>query len=245
MKILAQAVANNTVAGFQRAAEAAGHKWVWWEEQHTPAFDVFDELQPDVLFFMEANRALLKCIQEFSPHMVQGFFHTPFEFDVNGQRLRCERLVDTHIFCAGDPDPAYECSVGIVCPPNPLGLSLCNQLGKLNVKIVCEQPWPVAQYLGYGSLMTKRDLYRHSTIVMVPDLLEAMRVIACGSIPYATDSTVNELTGIQVEPDELTDWIHQLEINPQIRNETIKQLQKLVVNRTYDTALTTISEAIK
>jgi hypothetical protein len=245
MKILAQAIPNNTIAGFQRAAEAAGHTWIWWEERHTPAFDVFDEVQPDMVMLMELNRPLSKCIKERKPAVVQGFEHKPFTFEVNNVPLECERLVDSHMFNPGDPDPAFECVIGIVSGPTPVGLNLCFET-EMGIKIMSETPWPVHQYLGVPSLVNKRQLYRSSQVVLVPSMVEAMRVIACGSVPISCNPAQElheEITFMDAE--EVADFAHQMVINPQIREDVLGKLRKLTVNRTYDTALNTIMENVQ
>lgn len=188
MKILAQALPGNTIAGFRLAAEAAGHTWRWWDDNREATFDVFDEFQPDVVFFMEPTRPLKKCAKENNTPGVLGFYDKPFTFEM----INCKAefpmlviggLVDTQMFSPGDLHPAYECDLGITCSPHPIGLHLCRNIGEHNIKIICEETWNIVQYLGMGSLEQKRDLYRSAKFVLVDNLLEAMRVVACGSIP--------------------------------------------------------------
>lgn len=242
MKILAQGSPNNTIAGFQRAAEAAGIQWTWWEERHTPAFDAFDEIQPDLVMMMEPSRSLRKCLNEFGTDVVQGFVEQPFLFEVNEVNMDCERLVDYHMFNPGDAHPAYECSLGIVSNPNPLGLQLCDYLKDYGIKIMCEEAWPTYQYLGIPTLADKRDLYRSSQVVLVDSMLEAMRVIACGSIPIPSAGKHKDFHDkIQyMNFVETRDFLTELSDNPDDGDELRISLQKLLVHRTYDTALATI-----
>jgi hypothetical protein len=243
MKILAQAIPENTMSGFQRAAEHAGHKWIWWEEQHTPAFDAFDEIKPDLVMLMRFTKPLSKCLIESGIPIVMGYFDSPFSFNINEERgLDCERLVDAHMFSPGDVHPAYICPLGIVSNPSPMGLHLLDKIDC--VKIMCEEAWPSYQYLGIPTMMDKRDLYRSSSVVLIHDMIEAMRVIACGSIPISdADDLHDDIPGMT--SGELADFVHEMVRNPQTHEEITQHLQRLTVNRTYDTALNTILESIQ
>jgi len=252
MKILAQAIPGNTYAGFSRAAEAAGHSWVWWEERHTPAFDAFDEIGPELLFYMDMTRAMQKCVDVDGVATVQGLMDDQFRFIVGDQGLQCNYLVDTHMFNKGEVHPALFCDIGIACAPNPLGLKLCNGFA-INIKILYEQGWPTTQYLGAGSLSDKRDLYRSSNVVLVDDPLEAIRVIACGSIPVTSNkdmSTTLLKHGVLVpyydDAHELYDFHDEIILANEHQGERLREdLQKTLKGHSYDDALTVIMENLQ
>lgn len=201
MKILACASPNNTIGGFQRAAQASGHTWVWWEERKIPAFDVFDELHPGIIFVMSEHitQALNKCIQEFQTPTIIGYTKHPFRFTVQVGDRKSDKefftgLVDTDVFSPGDINPQLRCVFGVTSKPNPELLEIC--FDKQSVKILHEEPWPVAQYLGVGSIYHKRDLYRSCDFAIVDDLFEIGRAYACGTnVVHADDfsrETINE-----------------------------------------------------
>jgi len=248
MKILAQAIPGNTFNGFRRAAEAIEHTWIWWEEKHTPTFDVFDEVKPDVMFLMETQptRALQKCLKEYATPVVTGYVDKPFTFTTRDKEFACEYLVDSHLFSEGDPHPAYVCEFGIVCSPCKLGLQLCENLGHINVKIMCEQPWPVVQYLGVGSLENKRDLYRSSHLVLIDSILEAMRVTACGSIPV---SIVPELPSTELAERCLhttdVDELIRFHTTPTYTHSPKRNMQSLLPGHSYSDALDIILKEIE
>lgn len=249
MNILAHATPGNTYGGFRLAAEAQGHKWVWWEESHTPAFDVFDELKPEMVFFMDPPRALQKCVLEYDTMTVQGYPDQPFSFTAGTKKIENSGLVDNHIFCPGDAHPAYLCEIGIVCEPNPIGLELCRFVGHHNIKIMCEEPWPLPQYLGIGTLENKRDLYRSAKVVLVSDMLEAMRVIACGALPISNNEYLSEQFAIHLS--ETIPYVTTAEevlhcydkgINIDYWAQHIDSLQHTISSNTYDNVLTKILE---
>jgi len=246
MKILAQAVAGNTIAGFQRAAVAAGHEWRWWDERREATFDVFDEHEPDAVFIMASTRAINKCVQEHNTVVIRGSEDTPFTFTVRDSEFPCGRLVDTHIFCHGHAHPAYECEIGITCSPHPIGLQLCKNIGEHNVKIVCEQTWGCVQYLGRGSLENKRDLYRSSTLVLVDDLAGAMRVAACGSVPVNIGPGFDNVDFAErcLEADTVKEVLRFLN-DKQCQRASKTNLDSCLKGHSYDDALSVILKEIQ
>lgn len=253
MKILAQAMPGNTFSGFRLAAEAAGHTWRWWDERHEATFDVFDELDPDVVFFMDPTRPLAKCMKENDTAMVQGCWHKPFTFQANAANLPFGRLVDKQIFNIAPPppflanNPVYVCDVGITASSHPIGINLCyEQFGKLNIKIMCEESWGVIQYLGVGSLENKRDLYRSSTLVLVDSLLEAMRVAACGSVPVNIGEKFSdkEFSERCLEAENTEDVLRFLN-NTKCQQVSRRNLDSCIAGHTYDDALKAILKETK
>jgi hypothetical protein len=231
MKILAQAIPNNTISGFAKAAVELGHDWIWWEESHVPAFDAFDELKPDMFIGMQITLALAKCLQTAQIPIVIGSVDKPFVFKLTTQSKTQEfdfkYLVDHHNFYVDDMDDALRCDFGIVCGPCPEGLNICRE--PLNVKILSELPWSVSQYLGVGSLNDKRRLYCSTKKVLVDNIIEVLRVIACGSMPIYCG-----------EDDKLpTPWnkFHNTCIPEEQYATVIQEHQELLHNHTYENAL--------
>lgn len=250
MKILAQAKPHNTLAGFQRAVVKAGHQWVWWEEEHTPAFDVFDSYKPDILFCMEDySRAVKKCIEERKIPFVIGHYDDPFTFTVQpvddeSIRLAYGWLADTNFFKPSVGGNNIWCELGVVAAPNPTIINLCfNNLNTINIKIMYEEPWKVAQYIGVPKLEDKRNLYNISLAVFVDTVLEAMRVIACGSIPITIDQELSDCVNGDIplfdkdKHDDIADYIHMLSNNSDYYKDIQGQLSSLT--QPYDYALNT------
>jgi len=232
MKILVQATPNNTVGGFAKAAVHLGHQWIWWEESHVPAFDAFDEIKPDMFVGMKLTPAISKCLHNTQIPTLFGSKNEPFKFRTTTAEFDFKYLVDHHTFYVGSVDSALRCDVGIVCEPCPAGLNVCRE--PLNVKILSETPWPVSQYLGVGSLDDKRRLYCSAKRVLVDDIIDVLRVVACGSIPIYCG-----------EDDALPiPWnkFHNPNIPEEQYVETVKEYQALLCDHTYEKALIEIIE---
>jgi len=239
MNILVQGTANTTLSGFQRAAEAEGHTWIWWEENHTPAFDVFDDVKPDMLFCMEnVSRATQKCVAEFNIPFVCGDSKQPFKFSVSNQMMDFERLVDAHIYHMVDEiDPALECDIGVVCEPCPLVLNLCRNIGEYNIKIMGDTPWSAIQYLGVGSMHDKARLYQSCRVAVVDSTLEMMRAIACGAIVVDTrDNHPQTLCG----EEAVRTYANMMDITKLVKTTQ----DNMLPGHTYDDAFKTIMETI-
>ena len=254
MKILAQGIENNTIAGFERAAVANGYKWIWWEEKHTPTFDVFDEVQPDIVFVMKRTRAIDKCLRERQLPFVEGTEH-PFQFyayanpDMEGKKrcfLECDALVDSHMFCSDVLNPEFQCDIGICCEPNPIGLQICEDIGLLNIKIMSETQWSAPQYLGIPTLEQKRDLYRSSTMVLVDSILEAARVASCGSVPVFLGEIPPENKFGQwcLQARDVSDIMDYYNVE-QYRITSKYQLSQYLSTCSYDVALKVLLDGIR
>jgi hypothetical protein len=217
MNILAQAIPGNTYAGFQRAVQNDGHRWVWWEEDNTPAFDVFDEVRPDIVFCTSWTSSLNKCVNEFNVTSVFGDKNIPFVFVVRKSNntittFNFEYLVDNLIYYVDDEPPmnALACDVGVACRPNKTALNLCADPRELNIKIISETPWSVSQYLGFMSIHQKREFYRASSIVMVDDVTEAVKVMACGSLPVSVIPIDSLTVWHTIDHTDIIDYIYNV-----------------------------------
>ena len=71
MKILSIKYSNAPhyiISGWKDVFDRLGHEWLWWPAEK-PAFDVFDEFEPDIFIgTTEMDRATVKCIAQ-RPHM--------------------------------------------------------------------------------------------------------------------------------------------------------------------------------
>ena len=246
MKILAQTIGNE-LSGFEAAAKHQGHEWIWWEEQHTPAFDVFDEVRPEVVFLSgDQSDALQSCYAEFRPKYVITHPDTPFDFTVQGTvpdyiKFR-PGLVDAHMFRTGKPSPAYLTILCAVCPPNPVILGYCEDLGR-SIKIIHEEQWQVAQYLGRGSLDDKRQLYQSAGFSFVSTHMEALRAMACGSI--AISDTLKDLgLPLMKTTHGLLSFMGEVMENAQMSSTRDQQQKLFQDNNSYDIAFTMIMEKL-
>ncbi len=254
MNILAQAIPGNTYAGFQRAVQNDGHRWVWWEEGNTPAFDVFDEVSPDVVFYTSLTRALSKCIRRFKTTCVYSNRKTPFIFVmVNGREhiatktFDFEYLVDNLTYYVNDEPPAVAltCDVGVACRPNKTALNLFADPRELNVKVVSETPWSVSQYLGFMSIHQKREFYKASSVVMVDDVMEAVKVMACGSLPVSVIPIDSPTVWHTANYIEIVDYVYNVvQDSVSTYKNTVSQLRRQLERHSYVHAWSTIKRTL-
>jgi hypothetical protein len=128
-----------------------------------------------------------------------------------------------------------------VCPPNPVVLGYCEELLR-SIKIIHEEPWPVAQYLGVGSLDDKRQLYQSASFAFVSTQMEALRAMACGSV--AISDTVEDLgVPLMDTTDKLLSFMDATLQNQRLSKYVAKQ-QELLQDNTYDMAFTHIMEKL-
>ena len=183
---------------------------------------------------------------------VTGFEEMPFNFRLKNFNLRlndidlvCGWLVDSHIFCPGDAYPAYKCDIGITASPHEIGTHLCHGATS-NIKIMCETPWSCSQYLGFGSLEQKRDLYRSSTLVLVDTLAEAVRVAACGSVPVSIGPEFedSEFARHCLRAETMEDVLRYLKVK-QYQRASRANLSQCLEGHSYDDALKDLLEEVK
>jgi hypothetical protein len=139
--------------GWRLVFEAVGDTFTLWDADTKPAFDAFDESDPDIFILAgEMDKATQKCVDERSPRLKI----------VDGQRILPG--LDTFNYYPGTFRPELECDVVYVGAYRPekqnlLDKSVLLLCDEFKVKIVGDTPWPVPQYLGAASVATVRDLY--------------------------------------------------------------------------------------
>jgi hypothetical protein len=195
LKVVSHACEGNTYSGFEAASKAKGYEWIWWDENIVPLHDVLHEVQPDVVFTMQKD-VMDGVARAFAKHSVKnivGDVSTPFSFTVrnfstnNGaivvksDEYEFALLVDVSVFNPQQPpvNPLLQCDIGITAKPCKVGLDVCTEVGKYNVKVLSDKEWSVPQYLGIGSLENKRDLYHQAKVVIVDQGIEEARAKLC------------------------------------------------------------------
>jgi len=165
------------VMGLAMAFDKLGHETFLWQD--TPAFDIFDEINPDVFVLTtKADRAMEKCIEE-RPDM-----HTMIQVDPNmwildGEETEFPNVVDDISFHHVEPNPNMASDITYIGSPNPMIMSLAYPIGKFNLKIFGPHPWPIPQYLGFIGTDEHCQAYSSAKIVFVTNMTEALRAINC------------------------------------------------------------------
>lgn len=192
MKILVRGIIGNHVHGFQNLFEKAGHKWIWWEENHTPAFDAFDEIRPDIFIGCGSNTtAIDKCLASY--RNVRTMMQiAPYTFEINGTKLAYPTLVDQYVHRVGPINKRLSCDIACVELPHPHLLHICTE-SKLIVKISGHSPWPIPQYIGVMTGPEMVSLYQSAKAVYANTPEEAGRAIACGSLCITSSKRLCEL----------------------------------------------------
>lgn len=221
MKILVQAVPKNHLFGFKDLFEARKHQWVWWEETHTPAFDAFDEIRPDLFIGTgQPSKALLKCIEVYKPAvMVQS---GPYTYEIAGIELAYPLLVNASVHQPAAPNPALSCDIACCEEPHPHLLSLCKFIDKFDIKILGNYQWPVPQYLGIAPWQQLVQLYQSASIVYANTLEEAGRAMGCKTAWITSNPQLEEQLGCKIylvdSAEALYDECHNmLKSNPQFK----------------------------
>jgi hypothetical protein len=145
--------------GWRRVLVACGHQTYLWNPLTKPAFDVFDEFQPDLFVSMGTpKKARNKCSKE------RGWRTRVVD------RGEAPPAGDTFLFYPGTKHPFFECDVAIVEDYNrkmARCLSvLCNPSSGLRVKIFGDVPSPFPQYLGRITDNVARDIYASARLTI-------------------------------------------------------------------------------
>lgn len=243
IKIVAHACEGNTYSGFEAAAKAKGYKWIWWDENMVALHDVLHEVKPDVVFTMQKNvrDGVIRAFTKYNITNVVGNVDKPFSFTVNKYSINSHNnilvdnreyefalLVDTSVFNPQQPpvNPLLQCDIGITAKPCKVGLDVCTEVGKYNVKVLSDTEWSVPQYLGIGSLENKRDLYHQAKVVIVDQGIEEARAKLCRMnnvvLSWETDVDFDKLVSGEVRrhyADVLQSYEYALETLLELEQE--------------------------
>ncbi len=158
------------------------------------------------------------------------------------------------------PDESLKCDIafaGGYWPYKAINLDryilpLCYPVGKYNIKIVGNQPWPVPQYMGGASNQVVEAMFASATIC--PNVSEphanafgfevnervfklAATKAFCISDDVASlreDIFTNNEMVIADDPEHFHDLVHNFIINPQLRDESIEACYNTVMkSHTY------------
>lgn len=164
-------------AGLLAAFNKGGHDFIVWNPVEKSAFDVFDEVEPEVFIAgatTMANRAVAKCIEERRP---RGKLKT-VDMDTIAP------AGDTSLFHRVEKRRDLSCDVAHVGPFNSLLLPLCDQSSPFRVKICGPSPWPIPQYVGPINDKTLPYLYASAmTSVSFGDLETVYQILLSGGLP--------------------------------------------------------------
>lgn len=136
--------------GLQRWFTGCRYECTLWNPQTKPAFDIFDEVEPDIYFHVSSHsRAVAKCVAEH---------------EVRCQPIEDAPLVDTYEYFEGKADESLKCDVAFVGSNQDLRAYrlLCKLAAEssLHLKIFSGDSWPLVQTLGQASLETQRNVYK-------------------------------------------------------------------------------------
>lgn len=198
MRVLIQNNGDSRCSGMTNVLMAMGHDVVVWDAKSKPAFDVFDEIGPEIFLFTDMDRATKKCVDEC------------------GTKLKCVSLknipfaADTVSFSGGER--REELASQIVCIDkykpdvhNKYVLPLCHSF---QIKIFGEDAaWPVGQYLGRVSPRTIPSLYASAMVSLNFSGPEtAYQILASGGLPVSLKFESN------VFNDENSVMFHNLDL---------------------------------
>ena len=189
MKILAQTTPGCLYSGFKKCAEKSGHKWIWWDIKHTPAFQVFKDINPDMFiscYSQADNKDIDRCLRYFNPKIVMIQNGNKFDFGINGIGLSYPILFDTNTNYGRPPLSYMECDLASVGEEDAFVQNLCYPIGKYNIKVFGPQKWSVPQYMGTLSYEGKLSLFNSAKAIFsnkLEDIAIALQIgKACFSI---------------------------------------------------------------
>lgn len=142
-------------------------------------------------------------------------------------------------------------------------IPLCYPVGKYNIKIFGNQPWPVPQYLGMTDNATVASLFASATICpnisephanvfgfevneRVFKLAASKAFIINDKIASLTEDIFknNEIV-VADSPEHFQDLVHMFTVNPQLRNTFIESAYKTVMGaHTYCHRVSNLCEAL-
>lgn len=140
---------------WRRVFESAGDTFVEWDVRTKPAFDAFDEVDPDIYIqtLRSPDNAASKCIALRVPRMKVVDATNP----VPG--------LDTISYTPGIQSKWLKCDIAYVGSYHPDKLEVITPLlDTYHVKVVGRTAWPIPQYLGKAEVATVRNLYASARV---------------------------------------------------------------------------------
>jgi hypothetical protein len=311
--------------GLRDAFFAEGHECYFWNSETTPAFDIFDVVEPDMFIGQGYNldRATIKCIKlrpnmkvllkvgcwgevcddvdtekypilmrtekevaaveqlssEINSLALFNFVHPKRkDYLMGGWKDKVAKTIGL-LPAANIYDSVYaefkeelKCDVGFVGGYWPYKgqnldkyiLPLCYPIGKYNIKIFGNQPWPVTQYMGMCGGKTARDLFVSSTIcpnVSEPhanvfgfEVNERVFKLAAAKAFFISDPIASLTEDIFTEgeavvasgPKEFQSLVEDILHNPELRDNHIYECYYTVMkNHTYNHRVKEIEECFE
>jgi hypothetical protein len=208
--------------GWKRVFDACGHDAVVWRPLATPAFDVFDEVNPHLFVrTVPDDRATAKCVASRPQMKVVD-------------RLHPVPAGDTFLFYPDKPDPNLVCDFAYIGEYRPDKQALLNtyllplsSVGTL--KIFGSGPWPTPDYLGPVTDETARRIYASAKLCIdIPSTKfhhdRSDNVSLCDGI--CVDCNRNELN-----PEEFLDLVRKLKEEKSVEwwQETVAASRHMVL----------------
>lgn len=191
------------IMGLAMAFDKLEHETFLWQD--VPAFDIFDDVKPDVFVSMEVDRATAKCLKE-RPEIHTMICVEKNVWAIDGEETELPHVVDDITFHRVEPNPHMVSDVTYVGSPNPMVMSLAYPVGKFNLKIFGPHHWPIPQCLGFVSTDQHCQAYSSAKIVFVTNIVEGMRAINCKAFCLTDRKEVaEELDMNLVEEGDLED----------------------------------------
>jgi len=214
----------------------------------------------------DKEKAIVKALKEETgkPDFILNFYHiNRYDYTMSGWKdnlginyMEGLPAADTFTYKQVEPREELKCDIGFVggyWPYKGINLNkyivpLCYPVGRYDVKIFGNQPWPVPQYLGSSTNKTAEALFASATIC--PNISEphanefgfevnerifklAATKSFCINDKIASLSedifTKNELV-IADDPEHFFDLVRSFIINPQLREPYIEACYKTVMN---------------
>jgi hypothetical protein len=250
IKILAQGKQHNHIAGFKPCVEIAGNKWIWWDENHTPAFDVFDEIKPDIFLGVgELSRAVEKCLKSFECQYIIQFAEYsysihPTQSQLDTQILTFPILIDDITFYPGKPQNKFKTDIlcyGITSEPDIYFMALCGIEKPMNVKLIGNYRWPLIEYAGQVNQEEKIAFIQSSKLIYCQTLGEVAQALACQKLPVTGGRMWDILPELCFnDPIHFAQWCNAAIADEEIINHELSMIDNNIIQQTYTKAYSKI-----
>lgn len=167
--------------GITNVLRACGIEVIAWSPRAKPAFDLFDETNPDLLLASQptlGSRPVAKCLRDYPRTQTGALAKSLVAADTIGFR---GRRMDEHRsdLCYVGKYEAGPCDAYL--------LPLCDPKVGMDVKIYGDAPWPVAQYLGRPYIDTVPHLFASADLSLsFGDAESIYQILASGGLPVTT-----------------------------------------------------------